>query len=45
LENKVLHTTLHKNNREILCLTKGRFKFTSSDLPEKNPRTQTRYHP
>ncbi len=33
---------MYKNNRSILSLTKGRCKFTTSDFPAENPRTQTR---
>ena len=34
--------TMYKNNCSILGLTKGRCKFTTSDFPAENPRTQTR---
>ncbi len=33
---------MYKNNRSISGLTKGRCKFTTSDFPAENPRTQTR---
>jgi hypothetical protein len=33
---------MYKNNCWILSLTKGRCKFTTSDFPAENPRTQTR---
>lgn len=33
---------MYKNNCSILGLTKGRCKFTTSDFPVENPRTQTR---
>jgi hypothetical protein len=33
---------MYKNNCSILGLTKGNFKFTKSDFPMENPRTQTR---
>ena len=32
---------MYKNNYSILGLTKGSYKFTTSDFPLKNPRTQT----
>ena len=33
---------MYKNNCSILGLTKGSCKFTTSDFPAENPRTQTR---
>ncbi len=33
---------MYKNNYSILSLTKGSYKFTTSDFPAKNPHTYTR---
>ena len=39
MNKKAERTTMYKNNRSILGLTKGRCKFTTSDFPAENPRT------
>jgi hypothetical protein len=39
MNKKAVRTTMYKNNRSILGLTKGRSKFTTSDFPAENLRT------
>ena len=36
---------MYKNNCSILGLTEGSCKFTTSDFPAENPRTQNRNFP
>jgi len=41
-QNNNERLTMYKNNCAILGLTKGCYKFTASDFPAENPRTQNR---